>query len=330
MTEKRRNIIIIAAVSVVFLALLIVATFYDLEITRALADLEVGQYQSNNIFGRIFETIGEMPVYLITLFAASIIIANLARRKRSAVFVITIIILEFISIFAAYYAFHKLFKYLTEHFDIVSSNSWTTELSYVLLGAILVVAINVLSRKYSLVFLNSVLPWAVIVLATVALSQFFTQVVIKIPAGRYRYCTMNTLDDFSHFTKWFCFNGKISPTEAMLEMGIAKDGMKSFPSGHTCAATTLITLTSLPMFLKEANTKKYKIICWCSVVAFVLIVMLTRLIMGKHFLSDVLIGGFVTVICYYVCLIFGKKLYDKKIKLQPLEKIKPVISEERI
>ena len=75
MTEKRRNIIIIAAVSVVFLALLIVATFYDLEITRALADLEVGQYQSNNIFGRIFATIGEMPVYLITLFAASIIIA---------------------------------------------------------------------------------------------------------------------------------------------------------------------------------------------------------------------------------------------------------------
>ena len=111
---------------------------------------------------------------------------------------------------------------------------------------------------------------------------------------------------------------------------IGKPTDYSFPSGHTCAAATLITLTSLPMFFKEANTKKYEIICWCSVVAFVLIVMVTRLIMGKHFLSDVLIGGFVTVICYYVCLIFGKKLYDKKIKLQPLEKIKPVISEERI
>ena len=330
MTEKRKNILIIAAVSVVFLTLLIIATFYDLEITRALADLKVGQYQSNNIFGRIFETIGEMPVYLITLFAASIVIANLSHRKRTAAFIIIIIILEIISVFAAYYAFHKLFKYLSEHFDIASSGSWTTELSYLLLGIIVVAAVNILSRKYTLKFLNCVLPWAIIVLATVALSQFLTQVVIKIPAGRYRYCTMNTLNDFSYFTKWFCFNGKISPSNAMLEMGIAKDGMKSFPSGHTCAAATLITLTSLPMFLEEANTKKYKIVCWCSVVAFVLIVMLTRLIMGKHFLSDVLIGGFVTVICYYICLIFGKKLYYKKVKLQPLEKIKPVISEERI
>lgn len=330
MTEKRKTILIIAAVSVVFLALLIIATFYDLEITRALADLKVGQYQSNNIFGRIFETIGEMPVYLITLFAASIVIANLSHRKRTAAFIIIIIILEIISVFVAYYAFHKLFKYLSEHFDIASSGSWTTELSYLLLGIIVVAAVNILSRKYTLKFLNCVLPWAIIVLATVALSQFLTQVVIKIPAGRYRYCTMNTLNDFSYFTKWFCFNGKISPTNAMLEMGIAKDGMKSFPSGHTCAAATLITLTSLPMFLKEPDTKKYKIVCWCSVVAFVLIVMLTRLIMGKHFLSDVLIGGFVTVISYYTCLIFGKKLYDKKVKLQPLEKIKPVISEERI
>lgn len=330
MTEKRRNIVVVAAVSVVILALLIVATFYDLEITRALADLEVGQYQSNNIFGRIFETIGEMPVYLIALFAASIIIANLLQRKRLAVFVIIIIILEVISIFIAYYAFHRLFKYLTEHFDIVSSTSLTTELSYVILGVILVAAISILSRKYSIDFLNSVLPWAIIVLATVALSQFLTQVVIKPPAGRYRYCTMNTLNDFSYFTKWFCFNGKISPTDAMLEMGIAKDGMKSFPSGHTCAAATLITLTSLPMFFKKADTKKYKAICWCSVIAFVLIVMATRLIMGKHFLSDVLIGGLVTVLCYYICLIFGKKICDKKIKLQPLEKIKPVISEERI
>lgn len=330
MTEKRKTILIIAAVSVMFLTLLIIATFYDLEITRALANLKVGQYQSNNIFGRIFETIGEMPVYLITLFAASIVIANLSHRKRTAAFIIIIIILEIISVFAAYYAFHKLFKYLSEHFDIASSGSWTTELSYLLLGIIVVAAVNILSRKYTLKFLNCVLPWAIIVLATVALSQFLTQVVIKIPAGRYRYCTMNTLNDFSYFTKWFCFNGKISPTNAMLEMGIAKDGMKSFPSGHTCAAATLITLTSLPMFLKEADTKKYKIVCWCSVVAFVLIVMLTRLIMGKHFLSDVLIGGFVTVISYYACLIFGKKLYDKKVKLQPLEKIKPVISEERI
>ena len=330
MTEKRKNIIIVGAASVVFLTLLIVATFYDLEITRALADLEIGQYQSNNIFGRIFETIGEMPVYLITLFAASIIIADLSRRKRTTYFVIIIIILEFISIFVAYYAFRKLFKYLSDHFDMASSTSWTTELSYVLLGIILVVAINFLSRKYTLEFLNAVLPWAAIVLATVAFSQFLTQIIIKIPAGRYRYCTMNTLDDFSRFTKWFCFNGKIKPTEAMLEMGIAKDGMKSFPSGHTCAAATLITLTSLPLFLEKANTKKYKIICWSSVVAFVLIVMITRLIMGKHFLSDVLIGGFVTVICYYACLFFGKKIYDKKVKLQPLEKIKPTISEERI
>lgn len=330
MKENRKILLTVIPIALVFLALLIVATFCDLDISKSIADLSKGQYQSNNVFGRIFETIGEMPVYIITLFAASIIIADFSKRERKNVFIVFVIILELISVFVAYYAFHELFDYIGIHFEIESTGSLSAELAYLVLGVLAVVGVNFLSKKYSLEFLNSALPWAFIVIATVALSQFITQVAIKIPSGRYRYCTMNTLGDFSNFTQWFKFNGKIVPNDAMKEMGIAKDGMKSFPSGHTCAAATLIVLTSLPAFWSKTNNKKYKIISWSAIVVFVLLVMYTRILMGKHFLSDVLIGMLVTVVCYYVCLIWGRKIYDKKVKLKPLEKTKPIITEERI
>lgn len=318
MTLKKKAIIIFTVTLCVYVSLMIFATVYDLDISKKLADLRAGEYLSSNIFGRIFETIGEMPVYLISIFALSVIIENLRRRERKTILIIIYIILEFILLFIGYYAFRKLFKYLNNHFEFSANLDWTAEIAYFVLALLVFAAVNYFAKKYSDNFLNSVMPWAIIVCATVILSQFITQIVIKIPAGRYRYCTMNVLDDFSKFTPWYKFNGKIVPTEEMLAVGIAKDGMKSFPSGHSCAAASLIILTSLPIFYKKADNTAYKVVVWLTSVAYVVAVMVSRIIMGKHFLSDVLMGTFVAIACYCLCLFVGKKLFDGKLKISTL------------
>lgn len=327
--SKLAAIIVASVVGALFVSGLVFATIYDLDISKRIADLKPGVYQSQNVFGRIFETIGEMPLYIVSLLAASIIIPYFYRSGRITQNIIIIIIFEIISIFVAYYAFHRLFKYLNEHFEFASKLDWTAELAYFVLGLIVVAGENLLSKKYSDDFINSALVPALVTVATVIISTFITQIVLKIPAGRYRYCTMNTLNDFSLFTHWYEFNGKISPTAEMLAQGIAKDGIKSFPSGHSNAAAISIVFTMLPYFYEKANNAYYKIVSWSFFSLYTISVMYSRILMGKHFLSDVLVGAFITVICFYACFAVVKRLFEKKIKLQPLKKKRFRILEEK-
>lgn len=331
--EDKKNkigaIIVALVVGVLFVVGLVFATKYDLDISKKIADLKPGVYQSQNVFGRIFETIGEMPLYIVSLFASSVIVSYFYRSGRVMRNVIIVIIFEVISIFVAYYAFYKLFKYLNAHYEFASKLDWTAHLAYFVLGLIVVMGMNFLSKKYSDDFVNSTIVPAFVTVATVITATFLTQVVLKIPAGRYRYCTMNALNDFSYFTRWYEFNGKISPTAEMLAQGIAKDGMKSFPSGHSNAAAMLIVFTMLPYFYSKANNFVYKVVSWSGFSLYTLSVMFSRILMGKHFLSDVLVGVAITVICFYVCLFFLKRFFENKVRLEPLKKKRFAICEER-
>lgn len=312
-TAKKR-LIIYGAIAIAFIALLSVATFFDLEISKKIADLKAGQYQSMNLFGRIFETIGEMPVYLLTIFASSIVFAYCFKKGKQTKFIIIAIFFEIISFFMGYFAFSRIFKYLNNHYDFAALLDDSAKIAYAVLSVILLYFVNIVSKKYNDDFIASLLPWAALTFAVVALSQFLTQICIKIPASRYRFCTMNALGDFGYYTKWFDFKGKMTATPEMIAAGIANDGLRSFPSGHTCAAATLITLTALPLFYEKSNNIKYKVISSIIIFVYVITVMFTRILMGKHFLSDVLVGALVTVVCHVVIFLFGPKLF-KRFKL---------------
>ena len=76
MLSKKKTIIGWSLFVVIFVGLLLVATFYDFEISELLASkgLEGELYYSHNLYGRIFEVIGEMPIYLLCVIACSIFI----------------------------------------------------------------------------------------------------------------------------------------------------------------------------------------------------------------------------------------------------------------
>ena len=56
---KRLKFIITATCVAVFLCAFTLATFYDYQISEAIARLSQGEYLSNNPFGRFFEVVGE-------------------------------------------------------------------------------------------------------------------------------------------------------------------------------------------------------------------------------------------------------------------------------
>lgn len=108
---------------------------------------------------------------------------------------------------------------------------------------------------------------------------------MKISWGRVRY---EDLSSESEFTEWYVINGP-DPYN------------KSFPSGHTASAFTF-----LPLFILINNkkmSKKLKVFLVFTVVGFGLYVAVSRVIIGKHYASDVL---FSAGICSILTISFYK------------------------
>jgi len=184
-----------------------------------------------------------------------------------------------------------------------------------------------LSFKFSVDFLNKALIWAVVVMLTAALCETVTH-VIKPICGRVRYRAMNVVDDFSYYTPWYKFNGG-SSKEAFVEInailslvGIGSDAFKSFPSGHSTAIAMLAVLTALPNLTSKLAGTKARIALYSLITIIVALGMYARILVGAHFLSDVLFGCGITLLCYLLSNYLVNLLFKKYVTLQPLTQTK--------
>ena len=69
---------------------------------------------------------------------------------------------------------------------------------------------------------------------------------------------------------------------------------KSFPSGHSAVAASLISLNAFKMELKNRTYKLLKFILFL----YILMMMISRMIRGDHYLSDVLFGAVIPYLIY--------------------------------
>lgn len=104
--------------------------------------------------------------------------------------------------------------------------------------------------------------------------------VLKQCWGRVRFREM--VPDTSLFTSWY------------LPQGI--NGHQSFPSGHTTAITVL--LCTLEYHKAKGIRRQAGIVHYILVYSIILAMMVSRMIMGAHFLSDVTMGFCITYTCY--------------------------------
>ena len=310
----KKNVIIFAVLA----CLLILASFFDLQISKKIADLKEGQYISSNLFGRFFETIGSTPVYLVSAFALAVIFHNINRRERTVSKIIIKDLIVVVSVGLLTYMAKQVYGYIADHFAFKHKLGAITDwIAYLLMGGILTFAFIWLTRKLSSEFLNNALAWAFIIILTALFSQIITQGV-KSFWGRARFRTMNAIGDFSLYSDWFKFVPKRKPDDMMLILGVASDGFKSFPSGHASSSAILIALTALPQIIPALNNKKYKIILNVSVFTFIALAMFARILVGAHFLSDVSLGAIITFACYLVATLIINKILSKH-QIKPLK-----------
>lgn len=103
---------------------------------------------------------------------------------------------------------------------------------------------------------------------------------LKLVFGRMRYRQW-LQDQSSGYWPWYRFNGKPQ-----------SDGFKSFPSGHTASAWLLLPVTFVLNALgkeKAGNIARICLLFWVS------LVMVSRIMAGAHFLSDVCAGALITL-----------------------------------
>lgn len=95
----------------------------------------------------------------------------------------------------------------------------------------------------------------------------------------------NTLEDpVGEFTYWFA-----------RQPHTALSVNSSFPSGHAAQAATCMATLLIPLFAEKHRTKRFYWIALCATIGFTLCVMISRMILGMHYATDVITGAALTV-----------------------------------
>ncbi|MBR1747882.1 MAG: phosphatase PAP2 family protein [Clostridia bacterium] len=287
------TIIGLSLFAVVFAALVVVATFCDLEISKILTKnaLPTGAYFSTSGFGLFFEAMGSAPIYLMGSVAGIIFFWWGVRKEQKWLKILAPIVGAIAAVAGAYLFVNDAFKYVGEQFLVAGGlkKFYVKVISAVIalfIAAPSVVAWGRIKPEQNEKFIK----WVLVILCTLAI--YLIVHFIKTPIGRVRFRTMNYLgdSDYSYFTKWYVINGKRNLVESVDGVAI-KDSCKSFPSGHTFSAGMIYTLICLPDLIESWNKKWVKGVVYGGTVAFTAVVAISRILVGAHYMSDVLFGG---------------------------------------
>jgi len=267
LTKKQATVCIL--LTVLWLAAVGLASAFDLEISRAIAD-------EHSIFGKLLEVLGEPPAILFASFNFALMAAYYEKKQGGARDRIRAVLSAVGCIGTAVYCFFGVFGYLADY-QIAEVGILPT----VLAGALVSAAFLVLTCRMKSESLKKYFATA----CHTVLAAFLALVIIwcfKLTWGRVRPRQLN--GDISLFTPWY------------LPRGFT--GYFSFPSGHTANATVIFSVTYYLKFLPARLARIKPVICallgvWIALVAF------SRVCVGAHYLSDVLFGMAITFAIVY-------------------------------
>ena len=340
LSVKAKTIIAVLLFIVIFVGLLLVATFCDLNVSRILTKnaLKEGEYFSNDFFGVLLECVGCVPIYLMIAFALCVLFwtgIRIVKEKNKALGIILSVVCAIGVVAACWYTVKDVFKYLMEHVaaDIIAAtqgagavapsigtsnavstlkaidefrHSFTVYAVEAVLGALIAIPSILVTKLFTKETLVKLLRFLVAAGIGILVANVLIM-IIKDPVGRMRYRAINSTlgADFidskqaQGFTPWYVLNKQ--PDEGVLkafeEWYGVDDAFKSFPSGHTCSAGTVYALIMIPDLFELKNKKGAKIACWVVPIVYTALVAISRIVVGAHYMSDVLMGGTLAFVC---------------------------------
>ncbi len=250
---------------ILYIGAMIIFAFFDLDISLAM-------YNKESLFGKIFETIGEVPFTFIALTGFTILF--ITRNKDVKWKNILIGIISIVGMLT--YGFLLPFFVLNY---LKVSKAWIYGMALTLPNcAISYFFMNQLCKKYD----KELKVVAIIAILTILGQQLFVN-LIKIIWGRPRMRDM--VDPLQEFYPWYRPN--------------FFSGGNSFPSGHSANAACIVIFTLLPNVFSK-NKKVGYIITTSISYLWLITVMVSRVVAGAHFASDVTTGAAISLTIFYL------------------------------
>ena len=294
-TSKKNSIIGHSIALVVGVALMIIASFYDLKISQAVGD-------QRSFFGQLFAVIAEYPAYFAVPIAGVIIFYNydvLDSKKAK----IGIMIAGALVIWLGWLMFGLNAQKMTELAVVPTEQEhnvlWAIFKAF-FYGAFTLGIGYFLPRDT----MHRLLKWAVFSLVFVIVALVVMR-VMKVLWCRMRYRDMLKEGSFDGFSNWWQLmigREKLDPSYKY----------PSFPSGHSSSITHLCLLWVLCDILPSLKSRKWvKPTVYAVSIILIGLTMYSRIVNCAHFLSDTVAGVYITYAIFFVLkkVFFAKDKY---------------------
>ena len=162
---------------------------------------------------------------------------------------------------------------------------------------------DILIYKFSQNASRDTIKKIVILLLSVVFIELIVINLVKVPWARPRMRMISSRHDVS-FQPWWVIGNTMK--DQLMALGVAGEEFKSFPSGHTANAACAMLLCVLPLLNSHLEGKED--LLFFIGVCFTFLVALSRIIMGAHFLTDVVIGMTVSLV---IQIIMVKIIFKK-------------------
>ena len=277
MEKKERRVVFAAG-----LALLLVFTFTDLQISMAIAN--------KPLWARVFEVVGEIPFTVLTIAGCAMLFRF--RTKKNIVWNI----LCAVGAGALFLLFSLMggfmtYNYLTDNLGQISM-VWMVLIALTMAGLGVWIACLVPGEKRGEALRYAATALLYCLLVIVIMNS------LKTVWGRMRFREMT--DPVHEFTRWY----------QIVPRGGFDNIYASFPSGHSMNSAGVILLMLLPPMIPALAGKErilHAIVyVWCAVVG------VSRVFMGAHFASDVTVGILLSLTIFEVlrAVVYRKKSTD--------------------
>jgi membrane-associated phospholipid phosphatase len=261
--------------------LLVAGTFFDLPIGGKLYNLDSG-------FAKIFATIGMYPELIAIILSPAMILSVLYVKRKN------ISIVCFIVIFVVLICFEVL--YSNDIRGYLSKRPLGTP------GAAAILVCIIAACSFLLLPLAKKNPKEMFFVGLTGIAAIFIgkEILNTLKAywGRQRFYTMD--DPALQFTPWYLPQGKGRG-----------ESFRSFPSGHSFASMLAVWLSLWPRFIEPI--KKYTKLIFTAAILFALATMFSRIVYGRHFLSDVTAGASLSLasmaLAVFLCDKYSEKIY---------------------
>lgn len=248
-------------------ALLTLAALFDLQLDQLVNS-------TDNPFGVFLGRTGELPVLLIIPFTAMVFYSTRQKGKTAPVVLKTAGVVLYSLIGCIYMCIN-----LGEYWFIKDDNR---TLFCVIFGVLTCLVTLFIAGFLPVEPMQKLKPYAYFLMIA-GLGTALSVELVKNIWGRVRFRDLLAAESFEAFTPWW------SPQWFT--------GNKSFPSGHTSAASAALLLTALPSVFPKL--RKYETRIFIVTALYTFAVGASRLVVGAHYLSDITVGALVGFAWYY-------------------------------